>query len=551
MATADSTKARGVRVVLYLRASSDDQTESIPAQRMMLERYASDHGLEIVGEYSDFAISGDSCRSRPDLQRLLADAKRGMFEGILVRQLSRLSRRNSIKSARQIIDPLLDAGITIYTASHGDLKLDSATGRIMLAILCEFDHSENVSRSLNVVNGQLRAATNGSWIGGVPYGYRIEGTKGKKRLVLGDELAVQTVRRIFHLYAAGESCEAIARLLNAEGIPSPKGGIWIRDVVRDMFDRPAYVGDHRYNYKSEGKYHAVRDGKIIERKGHWADDEQEHAKAIRNKPEDWVYIRDHWPAIVDRETWDRVQRRLQHNADSKPGPTDKTFVLTGVLRCNCGCARDMYGKFRAGKKRYQCDGCGGWVVESEVLNAMVRGIKSSLNPAVLTQLRAEVERQTAEPKATAPDIKALEKELAKQERKLVVLDADMVVPVQAEIRRLRRQIEQARRASLNGSKASPDAIVDRALSGLFKLPDVLRQSDEKRLKADLAELLGAVNVTSEAKGRGKGMRWSLVDGDVLLTCHDAVGVEPRISWVSSRRLCRWTTGSKERMRDKG
>lgn len=43
--------------------------------------------------------------------------------------------------------------MTIYTASHGNLALNIATGRIMLAVLSEFDHSENVSRSMNVLNG--------------------------------------------------------------------------------------------------------------------------------------------------------------------------------------------------------------------------------------------------------------------------------------------------------------------------------------------------------------------------------------------------------------
>ena len=88
--------ATSILTALYLRASSKDQTESIPAQRDLLTRYAADHGLEIGPEYQDFAISGDSCSGRPGLQALLADAKLGKFQAVLVRQLSRLSRRDSL-----------------------------------------------------------------------------------------------------------------------------------------------------------------------------------------------------------------------------------------------------------------------------------------------------------------------------------------------------------------------------------------------------------------------------------------------------------------------
>ena len=60
--------------------------------------------------------------------------------------------------------------------------------RIMLAVLSEFDHAENVSRSMNVLSGQLKAALSGSWIGMAPYGFRVEGTKHNKRLVHADDV---------------------------------------------------------------------------------------------------------------------------------------------------------------------------------------------------------------------------------------------------------------------------------------------------------------------------------------------------------------------------
>jgi DNA invertase Pin-like site-specific DNA recombinase len=64
-----SVQVPGPVTALYLRASSRDQTESIPAQRQLLERYAADHRLQIGPSYEDFAISGDSCNGRLWLDR--------------------------------------------------------------------------------------------------------------------------------------------------------------------------------------------------------------------------------------------------------------------------------------------------------------------------------------------------------------------------------------------------------------------------------------------------------------------------------------------------
>ena len=85
--------AKTILIALYLRASTDEQTESIPAQLMLLKRYAADNNLTIVAVYEDRGKSGDSFQKRAGLQNMLADAKAGKFQQVLVRNLSRLSRR--------------------------------------------------------------------------------------------------------------------------------------------------------------------------------------------------------------------------------------------------------------------------------------------------------------------------------------------------------------------------------------------------------------------------------------------------------------------------
>ncbi|MCY2989831.1 MAG: recombinase family protein [Planctomycetota bacterium] len=505
--------ATSILTALYLRASSKDQTESIPAQRDLLTRYAADHGLEIGPEYQDFAISGDSCSGRPGLQALLADAKLGKFQAVLVRQLSRLSRRDSLKSAAQIIGPLLDAGVTVYTAANGDLRLDSATGRIMLAVLSEFDHAENVSRSMNVLNGQLRAAESGSWIGKVPYGYRIEGTKHNKVLVLADPEHVATVRRMFELYASGESCEAIARALTAENIPSVKGGTWSGDVVGSMLNNPVYVGDHRFNHTSAGKYYQLTDGKPTERRGHW-DADQEKTKITKNAEDQWVYIKDHWPAITDRATWDRCQRRLQFNRDHASPAQHDLYALGGLLKCECGHPRAMHGKTITNRK-YRCEQCGSWVSEAVLLEAIADTIKQSLTPDDIAELRRQLALKASKPRPVA-STKALETKLAKYERRLLECSTDMLPTIEKEIRTLRRAIEEGRRdAATQAARPSGDDI-ERALAQLFKLPELLATASPKLLKASLAGIFDAIHVKATSTGQGTARRWTIADAEASL-----------------------------------
>ena len=514
------------RVALYLRASSDDQTESLGAQRMLLVRYAADNNLKIVGEYEDFAKSGDSCNGRDGLQRLMAAAKAGKFDGVLVRQLSRLSRRDSMKTAAQIIGPLLDAGVSIFTASHGNLELNSATGRIMLAVLCEFDHAENVSRSFNVVSGQHKAAMAGSWIGAAPYAYVIEGEKHHKQLVLNGDEALATVRRIFELYADGESAAAIANLLNAEGIPSPSGNHWTFDTVGDILQRPVYVGDHRFNYESRGKYYQLRDGKPVERFDHWVDGNQETARTIRNNAEDWIYIRDHWPAIVSRKLWDRVQRRRSQNALCKPRAESKPYRFSGMLRCGCGGKRPLYGRSPSNHRKYNCRECGCWVDEAALVEAVATAIMDSLKPKTLDRLRAAITKKIKQPQRRAVNIKSLERQLEKQNRKLLVLDADMVGPVQAEIRRLRREIEQAKRTHRDSKQREPGALVDAALGKLKDLPRMLADGDDQRAKVFLQEALEHVKVWTRRTGTGTKTRYVLDRGEIHFGLPTAGEVSP-------------------------
>ena len=362
-----------------------------------------------------------------------------MFEAVLVRQLSRLSRRNSLKAAAQIICPLCDAGIKIIDTVHGDLKLDTPGGRIILSVMAEMDHAENVSRALNITNGMLRAAEKGSWSGCAPYGYRCIGEVLNKQLVLDVSLKVGTVLRTFELSAAGESGEGIARILNADGIPSPKGGQWLGTVVLDILRRPVYYGEHRWNYQTVGKYYSTQNGRPVKRSGHWMDADQERARKETRDPSDWVVIPGHWPAIVSRELWDQVQQQIANNSRHRPKNQGRSYRFSSLLHCGY-CGQGMVGN----RGHYRCRKCGSTVVEKQLAEAIAKQMLDTLTPKNIKALRANLPKRLEKPQLRrSPSLKSLQQEIEKQNKKLVLLDADEIRPVREEIRRLREQLNQA------------------------------------------------------------------------------------------------------------
>src|SRR3712207_141761 len=114
-----STNGRGSsgaaeRVALYLRVSSEDQRdrETIEIQREFLDQYRELYGREVAGVYKDDGVPGTvTLHERPGGQRLLADAREGKFEAVVVYRLDRLGR--SLLVIVDAHDRLQEAGVAL------------------------------------------------------------------------------------------------------------------------------------------------------------------------------------------------------------------------------------------------------------------------------------------------------------------------------------------------------------------------------------------------------------------------------------------------------
>src|SRR4051812_2521201 len=110
-----------VRAAAYYRMSTDEQEGSIDRQRSTTLPHAAHKGYRVVGEYPDEGVAGDEFAKRPQLQRLLADAKAGNFDVVVVDEVSRLSRQKFTEFIAKVAHPLEQAGVTVDSVAEGPL----------------------------------------------------------------------------------------------------------------------------------------------------------------------------------------------------------------------------------------------------------------------------------------------------------------------------------------------------------------------------------------------------------------------------------------------
>ena len=336
---------------LYYRLSQEDERQgesvSIDNQRTILRKYAEERGFEIHDEYIDDGVSGTTFQ-RPEVQRLLDDAKTGVINTIIVKDLSRFGR-NYIEVG-QYVDYVFPAfGIRfIAIQDNVDTENRDSGAMEMMPIVNIFNewHAANTSK-------KIKAVRRSNALAGIysakkaTYGY-LKGTD-KKRTPVIDEETAPVVRRIFELYAAGTSPKNIADILNAENIPSPgklayerlghKGRpnemrLWCEVSIRAMLNNIMYIGHLPMLQETTVSY-------------------KNHKRQAKDRS-DWVITYNNHEPIISQELWDRVQERQKHMAQGRKTKTGFVHPLSGFLVCaDCGSKLKMSGHLNGPKTAYQ------------------------------------------------------------------------------------------------------------------------------------------------------------------------------------------------------
>ena len=307
-----------MRAAAYTRVSTEGQAEddktSLGEQILGVEQHCERKGHAIVQRYQDVG-SGSSSTKRPEFQRMLADAKAGLFDVIVCWKSDRLSR--GLFPAAALMEAVESRHIALEAVMDSiDIKvfgLMAAVGKIELDNLKE--------RS---IMGKRGAAKQGRIpAGGVPYGYRA-GDDGKPVI---HEAEAEVVRRIYSAYVSdGGGMEAC---LEASGLKH-------LSHVRRILSNSAYMGVWSYG---RTKRTTTETGAVF------------HAQ-----PQDtWIEIA--FPPIVDAETWKQAQGLKRSRLKRSPRNTKHDYMLQHMMRCGeCGLLFGGRADNRYGLLYYRCAG---------------------------------------------------------------------------------------------------------------------------------------------------------------------------------------------------
>jgi site-specific DNA recombinase len=324
-----SQKKNLSRAVIYARYSSDNQREaSIEDQLEVCRRYVELQGWTIVKVYADQALSGAS-RFRSAFQQMQVDAEAGRFDVVLVEALDRLGRK--LADVADLHDRLSFLGIRLHTVSTGEVTPMHVGMLGTMAQMYLKDLAEKTRR------GQLGRALKGRIPGGRAYGYDVlpAGPDGAgERRINPAEAAV--VQRIFTLFAAGRSPRAIARQLNAEGVPGPDGRDWRDTTIRGPLDRGTGILNN-----------ALYAGRLEWNRCAYVKDPRTGKRVARPNPrEQWEIVPVPELRIIDEPLWDAVKARqaevrlvMRRDADGNAlnGAHRQRYLLSGLLECGeCG-----------------------------------------------------------------------------------------------------------------------------------------------------------------------------------------------------------------------
>lgn len=323
----------------YIRLSKEDlkkgkdDSNSVKNQRDLLNDFYQKHieEFESVSEYVDDGHTGTDA-NREDFQRLLADVMSGKINCVVVKDLSRFARNYS--DAGSLIDNLfVQMGVRFISLAE---NVDSFTNpdsvsNIIVPItnVMNDNYCYQTSKKIRQVFDYKRR--NGQYIGAfAPYGY-IKHPKDKHKLII-DPDAAETVKLIFSLFLQGTSKRAIALHLNEHGVPSPsaykllKGlpvstrgydePMWGGRMIHAILTNPTYTGDLAQG-RSRVKSYKVHQIETVPR-------------------EEWVEVAGTHEAIIDYETFDKVQALLKRDTRTSPEGR-KVHLFSGFLKCaDCG-----------------------------------------------------------------------------------------------------------------------------------------------------------------------------------------------------------------------
>ena len=333
-------KAINMNIAAYCRVSTDkeDQLNSLETQKEFFLEYTKRTGDNLIKLYADEGISGTKIKNRKEFQHMLADAEKGLFDMVVVKDISRFARNtvDLLQSVRKL--KALGIETQFLTANMTSM----GNSEFVLTIFGALAQEESANTSKRIKFGKKMNAEKGR-VPNIVFGY--DKTIGDYFTLSINENEAKAIRQIFQWYTEeGYGGSKIANMLNERGIKTKRGNNWSQNSVCRILTNEIYTGKI-INGKEE-----IADFLTGQRK---EKDESEWLVTIR--PE----LR-----IIEDEVFDKAQDILKGRHDSFKITHERQsnkYLFSTLIKCKeCGWSfRRTVRQYKNTYVRWVCSGHNG------------------------------------------------------------------------------------------------------------------------------------------------------------------------------------------------
>ena len=323
------------RYAIYLRKSREDlkaeqrgEGETLARHRKILTDYAARQGLYIEKIYEEI-VSGETIKDREQIQKLISDCYAGKYKGVIVMEISRLSRGNQ-GDAQIILDCFKfsnnNSGILVHTPTRIYDIAHNPDDEEYMEFELFMSRREYKMIQKRLLRGKEQSVVEGNYVASYrPYGYDILETMTARTLIPNNAEA-PIIKKIFEWKAYDKMTPAaIARKLTAMGIPTYTGGVeWSRDTIKQILRNPVYYGKVRWNNRMTVK--SMVDGELVS------------SRPKSNQTERYMEYDGKHEGIITEELFMAAQQGFTCDKSKASHPLKN--ILAGLLVCQ-KCQRTM------------------------------------------------------------------------------------------------------------------------------------------------------------------------------------------------------------------
>ena len=329
-----------MNIAAYCRVSTDktDQLNSLETQKEFFLEYTKRTGDNLIKLYADEGISGTKIKNRKEFQRMLADAEKGLFDMVVVKDISRFAR-NTV-DLLQSVRKLKSLGIETQFLTANMTSMGNS--EFVLTIFGALAQEESANTSKRIKFGKKMNAEKGR-VPNIVFGY--DKTIGDYFNLSINENEAMAIRQIFQWYTEeGYGGSKIANMLNERGIKTKRGNNWSQNSVCRILTNEIYTG------------------KIINGKEEIADFLTGQRKE-KNESEWFVTIRPEL-RIIEDEVFDKAQDILKGRHDSFKITHERQsnkYLFSTLIKCKeCGWSfRRTVRTYKNTYVRWVCSGHNG------------------------------------------------------------------------------------------------------------------------------------------------------------------------------------------------